>query len=125
MMLLPLPDPEGPPGASATRAEPCECPRCAELEERLARLQQRERQIWDAVPAMVWLKDRDNRVLRVNRAAAESMGLAPEQIEGRSTYDLYPDEAAAYHQDDLAVIASRRPRLGIVEPLTTASGEKR
>ena len=126
MKPLPLPDPEGPlPGASATRSEPCECPRCAELEERLAHLQQRERLIWDAVPAMVWLKDRDNRVLRVNRAAAESMGLPPDQIEGRSTYDLYPEEAAAYHQDDLAVIASRRPKLGIIEPLTTASGEKR
>ncbi len=124
-MSVPLPDPEGLSPGSSVHSMACACARCGELEKRLARLEEQERLIWDAVPAMVWLKDRDNQVLRINRAAADSMGLAPEQIEGRSTYDLYPDEAAKYHQDDLAVIDSGRPKLGIIEPLLTASGEKR
>ena len=50
--------------------------------------------------------------------------MSVEQVEGRSTYDLYPDEAAKYHRDDLEVIRSGEPKLGIVEVLTTASGEK-
>src|SRR5262245_17818386 len=79
----------------------------------------------DSVPAFIWYKDCENRILRANRLAAESMGLSIDQLEGRSTYDLYPDEAAQYHHDDLEVIRSGKPKLGIVEMLTTASGEKR
>jgi len=79
----------------------------------------------DSVPAFIWYKDCENRILRANRLAAESMGLSVDQVEGRSAYDLYPDEAAKYHHDDLEVIRSGEPKLGIVEMLTTASGEKR
>src|SRR5262245_12203715 len=79
----------------------------------------------DSVPAFIWYKDCENRILRANRLAAESMGLSVDQLEGRSTFDLYPDEAAKYHHDDLEVIRSGQPKLGIVEILTTASGEKR
>lgn len=83
------------------------------------------RVILDSVPAFIWYKDADNRILRANRLAAESMGLSVAEIEGASTYDLYPEEAAKYHQDDLEVIRSGRPKLGIIEPLLTATGEKR
>jgi PAS domain S-box-containing protein len=79
----------------------------------------------DSVPAFIWYKDCENRILRANRLAAESMGLAVDELKGRSTYDLYPDEASKYHHDDLEVIRSGKPKLGIVEVLTTASGEKR
>lgn len=83
------------------------------------------REVLDSVPAFIWYKDRENRILRANRPAAESMGLTVAALEGRSTYDLYPDDADAYHRDDLEVIRSARPKLKIVEPLLTASGEKR
>jgi PAS domain S-box-containing protein len=46
-------------------------------------------------------------------------------VEGQSTFDLYPEEAEHYYQDDLQVIASGIPKLGIVELYQTASGEKR
>ncbi len=88
--------------------------------------QQEELQlILDAVPAYIWYKDRHNRILRANQAAAASVGLTPADLEGRSTYDLYPDEADKYHRDDQQVIESGQPKLGIVEPLLSASGEKR
>ncbi len=51
--------------------------------------------------------------------------MSVEQVEGCSTYELYPDEAAQYHHDDLQVISSGKPKLGIVEMLTTAAGGKR
>src|SRR5262249_55865023 len=79
----------------------------------------------DSVPAYIWYKDCENRILRANRMAADSMGMSVEQVEGRSAYDLYPDEAAGYHSDDLEVICSGKPKVGIVEMLTLASGEKR
>ncbi len=83
------------------------------------------RMIFDAAPAMIWFKDAENRILRVNQYAAAASGLSVAQIEGRSTLELFPEQAAAYHQDDLEVIRSNRPKLGITEPIVTASGEKR
>lgn len=82
------------------------------------------RMMFDSVPALIWYKDRANRILRANRPAAESMGMAVADLEGQSTYDLYPDEAANYHRNDLEVIDSARPKLGIVEQVVTGSGEK-
>ncbi|HEX2225122.1 MAG TPA: diguanylate cyclase, partial [Thermoanaerobaculia bacterium] len=81
--------------------------------------------LWDSVPALIWFKDPEGRILRVNKAAADSLGLPPDQIEGRSTFDLYPDEAHRYAEDDQEVLRTGRPKLGIVELLPTGTGEKR
>ena len=94
------------------------------LEEGRKELLKEYRMMFDSVPALIWYKDRDNRILRVNRPAAESMGKSVADLEGHSTYDLYPDEAARYHRDDLEVINSGRPKLGIVEQVVTSSGDK-
>lgn len=90
-----------------------------------AKLREEQDIILDSVPAFVWFKDRQNRVVRANRAAAEAIGKTPADLAGASTYDLYPDQADSYYQDDLEVITSGRPKLGIVETLRTASGEPR
>ncbi len=81
--------------------------------------------IFNSVPAMIWFKDTENRFLRVNRAAAESTGLPIHEIEGRSAYDIYPKDAKKYHDDDLSVIHSGKPKLGIVEQMQTESGDRR
>jgi PAS domain S-box-containing protein len=81
--------------------------------------------IFDSVPAMIWFKDTKNRIIRLNQAAAEAMGLPAEEIEGKSVYELNPDEADDYYQDDLEVIDSGAPKLGVIEPLVSASGETR
>jgi PAS domain S-box-containing protein len=94
-------------------------------EEALAAQREDLQIILDSVPAFIWYKDGSNRILRANRAAAESMGVSVEALVGRSTHDIYPDEASDYHRDDLEVIRSGRPKLGIVEPLQSGSGEKR
>jgi PAS domain S-box-containing protein len=87
---------------------------------------QREQQIiFDSVPAMVFYKDRNNRILRANKAAAASVGKPVEEMEGRLAQELWPDEADRYHQDDLEVIRSGKAKVGIVEPYHGASGEQR
>ncbi len=93
-------------------------------EERLARQQMEQQVLLDLIPAMVWYKDLENRILRANRAAAASLNKTPAEIEGKSFYDLYPEEAEQYYQDDKEVIASGNPKLGIIELLQTASGSK-
>ncbi|MEG4623686.1 PAS domain S-box protein [Microcoleus sp. w1-18aA5] len=89
------------------------------------RLQQQEQQIiFDSVPAMIWLKDTESRLLRINQAAAASRGLPAAQLEGKSFYEIYPDEAEQYYLEDLEVIKSGVPKQGQVELLPTVSGQK-
>jgi len=96
-----------------------------ELADELRRQREEQEIILDAMPAMVWYKDRNNRILRANRAAAEASNRTTSELVGASTYEFYPDEAEAYHRDDLEVIESGRPKLGIVEQMQTSTGEKR
>jgi PAS domain S-box-containing protein len=79
--------------------------------------------IIDHAPAMIWYKDTKNNFVRVNPAAARAFGMSVEEIEGKSAYDLVPDLAEKYYQDDLDVINSGNPKLGIIEPMITAGGE--
>ncbi len=90
------------------------------------RQQKKEQQaIFDSVPAMIWFKDKENRILRVNALAAQSIGRTAAEIEGHSTAEFYPQHADKYLHDDLEVINSGKPKLGIIEPYVVAAGEKR
>jgi PAS domain S-box-containing protein len=81
--------------------------------------------IFDSTPVMFWLKDTQNRTLRINKAAAEFEGVKPSDVEGKSAYDLYPrEQAEAFYQDDLEVIRSNQPKLGIVEQHTSVGTGK-
>ncbi len=90
----------------------------------LEKAQSEHRVIFDSAPALIWYKDRNNRILRVNKPAAQAIGKSVEELEGRSTYDLYPEEAAMYYADDLEVMNRGEAKLGIVEMLTTKKGQK-
>ncbi len=81
--------------------------------------------ILDSVPATIWYKDTKNRFLRVNKAAAEAVGMKKEEIEGKSAYELFPKEADKYYKDDLEVINSGKPKFNIIEQMQIPSGEKR
>lgn len=76
--------------------------------------------VFNSSPVMFWVKDTNNRTLQINQAAADFEGVDPKVVAGKSCYDLYPSEQAeAFYQDDLEVINSGKPKLGIVEKHTT------
>jgi PAS domain S-box-containing protein len=82
------------------------------------------RSILDNMPALIWYKDDKNRILKANRAAAQSMGFYdPESLEGADTYRLFPEHARKYHEDDLKVFANGEPLYGIIEPYAPRDGE--
>jgi PAS domain S-box-containing protein len=91
----------------------------------LRKLNTDHKAIIDNAPAMIWYKDTKNNFVRVNPAAARTFGKPVYKIEGVSCYDLFPDLAEKYYQDDLEVINSGKPKLDIIEPMITASGEHR
>ena len=98
-----------------------------ELTQRFSaiRLKQDELQtILDSVPALIWYKDTRNRILRANKAAGAALGRAPKDLEGQDMYDLLPQQAEGYYKDDLEVILTEKPKIGIVEELPFANGEK-
>jgi PAS domain S-box-containing protein len=96
-----------------------------ETEEKLLHQQIEQQVLLDLIPAMVWYKDPHNRILRANRRAAESINRTVAEVEGRPTAEFYPEEADKYHRDDLEVIASGQPKLGIVERYRIGTGEAR
>jgi PAS domain S-box-containing protein len=94
------------------------------LIDMLGRKDTEHRQLFDAIPAMIWLKDLDNRIMRCNLSAAKTAGKTVQEMEWHHTAEFYPDEAGKYWSDDLEVIQSGRPKLGIVELHQVGSGEK-
>ncbi|MEG3938406.1 PAS domain S-box protein [Microcoleus sp. S36b_A3] len=95
-----------------------------QAEAEMRREHQEQQIIFDSVPAMIWYKDRESRLLRINKAAAASRGLPANQLEGKSFYEIYPDEAEQYYLEDLEVMNSGVPKLGKIELLPTVSGQK-
>ena len=80
--------------------------------------------LFDLLPAMIWIKDTENRILRVNKLAADNAGMSVAEIEGKPTSDIYPADAVRYHLDDLEVIRSGVPKLGIIESIPDRNGRK-
>jgi PAS domain S-box-containing protein len=92
-------------------------------EAALRRLSADYRAIIDNAPAMIWYKDTKNNFIRVNPAAARAFGMPVDLIEGKSGYELFPQHAEKYYQDDLDIINSGKTKIGIIEPMITAGGE--
>ena len=60
-----------------------------------------------AIPTPVFYKDREGRYLGCNRAFSEIMGVTPEEIKGKTVFELWPGEhAAIYHDKDLELISN-------------------
>ncbi len=60
-----------------------------------------------AIPTPVFFKDTEGRYLGCNQAFSELMGVAADQIKGKTVHDVWPGEKAKrYHQKDLDLIRS-------------------
>ena len=86
-------------------------------EEALHRQQTELEVLFDLIPAMIWFKDTKNGILRVNKRAAEAIGKSVGEIEGTSS----PEK---YYADDLEVIQSGAPKLGIIETIRNQAGKE-
>jgi len=91
-------------------------------EEALQRQREEQQVILDSVPAMIFYKDTYNRFIRVNKALAQLIGISAEEIEGKTTFEIFPFQAESFWRDDLEVISSGQPKRNIIEPLQTPRG---
>ncbi len=80
--------------------------------------------IMDSSPIMIFYKDLENKFIRVNKALAKITGLPKEAMEGKTVFEIYPNQAKNYWEDDKEVIASGKPKTGIIEIIDTATGQR-
>ena len=79
--------------------------------------------IFNSSPIIVFYKDKEGKFLRANKAFAESLQIPPEELVGKTVFDFYSTEIAQnMTNDDLEVLKSGCPRLGIIEQYESASG---
>lgn len=68
----------------------------------------------DAIPAMVFFKDRSHRYLIVNKAYADHYQLPVEKIIGKRDEDIFVEETArCYHDNDEDIMSTGIPRLNV------------
>jgi PAS domain S-box-containing protein len=80
------------------------------------------RMIVDSSQSMIIYKDRENRCILVNKAFAQAVGLPKEGIEGKSLFELFPEQAKMHWQSDLEVMESRKSQVIISEPFAVDKG---
>jgi two-component system, cell cycle sensor histidine kinase and response regulator CckA len=88
----------------------------------IQRRQTELRVLFDVIPAMIWFKDTENNILRVNKQVAQAAGRSVAEIEGKSATEIYSESAANFYSDDLEVIGSGKPKLGYEEMIPGANG---
>jgi PAS domain S-box-containing protein len=74
--------------------------------------------IFDSVPALIFVKDIENRILNINKTIEEIGNFEVEHTIGKNLYDLLEDHELAEKnwRDDLEVIETGLPKRNIIEP---------
>ena len=76
-------------------------------DEELLRKEAQLRAVFDNLPYLAWMKDTTGVFQLVNRPMAESSGHTPEQLIGKTDFDIWPEELASeYVADDARVMAA-------------------
>ena len=95
-----------------------------QTEEALQRRQTELQVLFDLTPAMIFFKDTKNGILRVNKRFAETVGKPVADIKGKPYPEIHSEDAAKYYVDDLEVIQSGVPKLGIIETIRDREGKE-
>jgi PAS domain S-box-containing protein len=82
------------------------------------------RAVVDSIPDQIFIKDKEKKFVLANQALAHWAGFAnPDELVGKSDFDLFPsDIAQEYRKDDEAVLASGMARPNIEEQIGSRSG---
>ncbi len=79
--------------------------------------------LMEHVPDVIYFKDKKGRLIMVNQAHAKGLGLKPEEVQGKTDFDIFPKERAKKMlEDDLYVMKTGKPIIDKVERATRADG---
>lgn len=84
-------------------------------------------QIVNELPSHVFWKDKEGVYIGCNNAFSSTFDLKPEEIVGKTDYDLpvEPETASAFIHDDRHVMESKQPKLNILEQQTFLNGSEK
>lgn len=88
-----------------------------QVEEELKRKRDELQLILDSVPAFIYYKDKDGRIMNMNKATASLARVPREKLLNKTVAQLMPDSAEKYQRDDMEVIASGKAKMNIEESL--------
>jgi PAS domain S-box-containing protein len=92
--------------------------------EELLRSQREEyRLMFEAIPAMVLVKDTAGKILKANKLAAEYIGYN-KQLEGKHIHEVFPGNAEIYQNEDDLILSTGKPLQNIVEEYEKAGHGK-
>ena len=78
------------------------------------------------VPDYLFVKDTKSRFIVANSAVAADLGLIPEDLMGKTDFELHePELASKFFADEQRVVSSGDPQIDIEEFVVTTSGEKK
>ncbi|MBA4396441.1 MAG: hypothetical protein C0394_03540 [Syntrophus sp. (in: bacteria)] len=94
-----------------------------QAEDALQEGQRQLKAILDNIPDIAWLKDKESRFIAVNEPFGKSCGFKPEDLVGKTDFDIWSrDLAERYRADDKEVMESGK-RKQVEEPLTDSEGK--
>jgi len=79
--------------------------------------------VFDALPALVYCKDTEGRIVCVNDAYAVKFNMAKVDFEGKTVEDLFPKSAGHLMANDADVIKTGAPQKNMFLSYETSSGE--
>jgi len=79
----------------------------------------------NSLPGIIFYKDREQRILRVNKNFTKMVGLSVNEIIGRKYTDLFPDDKVSHLKADLEVVQNGKPLLNRKESIQTSEGIKK
>lgn len=85
------------------------------------------RKVIDANPNLIYVKNRENRLLLVNRILAETFRMAPEELIGKTFTDLLPSSELSriIQRDDLSILNNEKDRIEREESFIDSLGNTR
>ena len=79
--------------------------------------------LFDNIPDAVYFKDKNNRIVKVNKFYVDGTGLGEDQILGKTDFDFFPfDQAKKMFADDSKVLSTGKPVVGKIEKTKLPSG---
>ena len=84
------------------------------LEINLRYKQELYEMIFQNTPVAITYKDTQNNIMHANAYAAQTFGIPLERLRGLPVEELVPEYANQYYSDDLEIIRSGEPKLGVV-----------
>jgi len=75
------------------------------------------------IPDVIYFKDKNGRLILVNQAHAKGLGLKPEEVAGKTDFDLFPSKRAEMMaRDDRYVMKTGKPIIDKIERATRPDG---